>query len=153
VTRIGAADITAEQCYSSAIDSIVGSLDLYETFDLYAWWEEHKLLSNVRRLDKFIEEILLTSTSEGFQLDDDTIKLWGLDGDELKIFIGHRQYVNNVSFSPDGKSIVSASADQTVKLWNLDGREFLTLSGHTYPVSSAAFSSDGKSKKLPLPIF
>ncbi len=64
LTRIGAADITAEQWYSSVIDSIVGSLDLYETFDLYTWWEEHRLLSNVRRLDKFIEEILLTSTSQ-----------------------------------------------------------------------------------------
>ncbi len=64
LTRIGAADITAEQWYSSVIDSIVGSLDLYETFDLYTWWEEHRLLSNVRRLDKFIEEILLTFTSQ-----------------------------------------------------------------------------------------
>jgi hypothetical protein len=34
-------------------------LDLYETFDLYSWWEQHQLLSYVRRFDKFIEEVLL----------------------------------------------------------------------------------------------
>ncbi|MBD2072814.1 CHAT domain-containing protein [Phormidium sp. FACHB-592] len=61
LTRIGTADMTPEQWYSSVIDSIVSSLDLYETFDLYTWWEEHRLLSFVRRLDKFLEEILLVA--------------------------------------------------------------------------------------------
>jgi WD40 repeat protein len=64
LTRIGTADITPEQWYSSVIDSIVSSLDLYETFDLYTWWEEHQLLSFVRRFDKFIEEVLLASISQ-----------------------------------------------------------------------------------------
>ena len=59
LTRIGTSDMTPEQWYSSVIDSIVSSVDLYETFDLYAWWEEHRLLSFVRRFDKFIDEVLL----------------------------------------------------------------------------------------------
>jgi len=59
LTRIGTSDMTPEQWYSSVIDSIVSSLDLYETFDFYAWWEEHGLLSFVRRFDKFLEEVLL----------------------------------------------------------------------------------------------
>jgi pSer/pThr/pTyr-binding forkhead associated (FHA) protein len=59
LTRIGTADMTPEQWYSSVIDSIVSSLDLYETFDFYSWWEEHRLLSFVRRFDKFLEEVLL----------------------------------------------------------------------------------------------
>jgi hypothetical protein len=37
LTRIGTSDMTPEQWYSSVIDSIVSSLDLYETFDLYTW--------------------------------------------------------------------------------------------------------------------
>lgn len=61
LTRIGTADMNPEQWYSSVIDSIVSSLDLYETFDLYTWWETHHLLSFVRRFDKFIEEVLLAS--------------------------------------------------------------------------------------------
>ncbi len=61
LTRIGTSDMQPEQWYSSVIDSIVSSLDLYETFDLYSWWEEHRLLSYVRRFDKFIGEVLLTA--------------------------------------------------------------------------------------------
>jgi hypothetical protein len=61
LTRIGTSDMEPEQWYSSVIDSIVSSLDLYETFDLYAWWEEHRLLSYVRRFDKFIDEVLLAA--------------------------------------------------------------------------------------------
>ncbi|MBN8564336.1 MAG: AAA-like domain-containing protein [Leptolyngbya sp. UWPOB_LEPTO1] len=59
LTRIGTSDMEPEQWYSSVIDSIVSSLELYESFDLYNWWEEHRLLSYVRRFDKFIEEVLL----------------------------------------------------------------------------------------------
>ncbi|PSB27424.1 AAA-like domain-containing protein [Stenomitos frigidus] len=61
LTRIGTSDMTPEQWYSSVIDSIVSSLELYETFDLYTWWEEHQLLSFVRRFDKFLEEVLLAT--------------------------------------------------------------------------------------------
>jgi AAA-like domain len=64
LTRIGTADMTPEQWYSSVIDSIVSSLELYETFDLYDWWERHHLLSYVRRFDKFIDEILLPSIAQ-----------------------------------------------------------------------------------------
>ena len=59
LTRIGTSDMQAEEWYVSVIDSIVSSLELYETFDLYTWWEEHHLLSYVRRFDKFIDEVLL----------------------------------------------------------------------------------------------
>jgi len=61
LTRIGVTDMEPEQWYSSVIDSIVSSLDLYETFDLHSWWEEHRLLSFVRRFDKFIDEVLLAT--------------------------------------------------------------------------------------------
>ena len=61
LTRIGVTDMEAEQWYSSVIDSIVSSLDLYETFDLHSWWEDHRLLSFVRRFDKFIDEVLLAT--------------------------------------------------------------------------------------------
>ncbi|GAB4203432.1 MAG: hypothetical protein Fur006_57730 [Coleofasciculaceae cyanobacterium] len=61
ITAIGTADITPEQWYAGVIDSIVSSLDLYDTFDLNNWWSECGLLSYVQRLSKFIEEILLAS--------------------------------------------------------------------------------------------
>ncbi len=64
LTRIGTSDMQPEEWYCSIIDSIVSSLELYETFDLYTWWEEHRLLSFVRRFDKFIDEILLPTISQ-----------------------------------------------------------------------------------------
>ncbi|WP_339384592.1 AAA-like domain-containing protein, partial [Oscillatoria sp. FACHB-1407] len=64
LTRIGTADMEPEQWYSSVIDSIVSSLELYDTFDLYSWWEEHRLLTFVRRFDKFIDEVLLPAISQ-----------------------------------------------------------------------------------------
>jgi WD40 repeat protein len=52
--------------------------------------------------------------------DDNTVKLWNLNGQELQTFKGHSSTVISVVFSPDGKTITSGSSDSTVKLWNLD---------------------------------
>ncbi len=51
----------------------------------------------------------------------------------------------SAAYSPDGKSIVTASADQTGRIWDAaTGQELLQLTGHSGPVLSAAYSPDGK---------
>ncbi|GAX44124.1 WD-repeat containing protein [Tolypothrix sp. NIES-4075] len=55
----------------------------------------------------------------------------------------HNSEVNNVAFSPDGKTIATASNDNTAKLWNLQGDVIATLK-HNDWVSDVAFSPDGK---------
>ena len=57
---------------------------------------------------------------------------------------GHTAGVIRVRFSPDGKTIASASRDKTVKLWNHDGQLLKTLKGHTGEIWGVAFSPDGK---------
>ncbi|BAY27570.1 WD-40 repeat-containing protein [Calothrix sp. NIES-2100] len=49
-----------------------------------------------------------------------------------------------MSFSPDGKTIASASFDRTVKLWDISGKLLKTLNGHSGSVNSVSFSPDGK---------
>jgi hypothetical protein len=58
---------------------------------------------------------------------------------------GHKSWVTSVSFSPDGKRILTGSNDHTAKVWDADkGTELLTLDRHTGEVSSVSFSPDGK---------
>jgi WD40 repeat protein len=58
---------------------------------------------------------------------------------------GHNDVIHDVVFTPDGRLIVSASADRTIKLWEvLTGRIVRTLVGHTLPVKSIAVSPDGR---------
>jgi len=77
---------------------------------------------------------------------DYTIKLWETTtGHEIKTFLGHSGCVNSISFSADGKLIVSGSSDGTVKLWNVNsGREIRTFSGHKGAVISVSFNHNGK---------
>jgi hypothetical protein len=57
---------------------------------------------------------------------------------------GHTERVNNANFSPDGKTIVTASWDSTAKVWDTSGKLLATLTGHTERVYNANFSPDGK---------
>jgi len=64
-------------------------------------------------------QILLSS------LYDKTIKLYDANtGMELGAFSGHTSYVYSITFSPDGKQILSGSGDGTVRLWDVSsGKE------------------------------
>ncbi|MBV8885687.1 MAG: WD40 repeat domain-containing protein, partial [Chroococcidiopsidaceae cyanobacterium CP_BM_RX_35] len=55
---------------------------------------------------------------------------------------GHLAPVVGVSFSPDGKTIASGSADKTIKLWSISGKLLKTLPD-TDQVWGVEFSPDG----------
>ncbi|MCF7859126.1 MAG: DUF4062 domain-containing protein [Candidatus Cloacimonetes bacterium] len=73
------------------------------------------------------------------------LKLWDLDRMvELNTFKGHKDIIEAVSISPDGKQALSGSWDKTCILWDLDqGVQLKTLKGHRSVISSICISSDG----------
>ena len=79
------------------------------------------------------------------------VKLWDLHNPARPALIrkltGHTDAVTALTFSPDGQSLATASADRTARMWNL-GRPGQspqqTLTGHTEAVTTVTFSRDGK---------
>ncbi|WP_413163680.1 AAA family ATPase [Capilliphycus salinus ALCB114379] len=100
---------------------------------------------------KFSPDGQIIASSGSF---DPTVKLWKPDGTRLKTLRGHCQSVQQteecigvyeVSFSPNGSILASASGDRTVKLWNVQtGKEIGTLKGHNSDVLGVSFSPDGQ---------
>ena len=85
------------------------------------------------------------------------VKIWDPEGGrELKSLRGHTQHVLGLGFSPDGRSIASASGawrthdaferrSGEIKIWDVgSGVEVRNLSGHDGPVTDVAFSPDGR---------
>ena len=85
------------------------------------------------------------------------VKLWEMaTGRELRSFKGHKDNVNSISFSPDGRSVLSASCsrldgsensncvESLLKLWDVaTGQELRTIAIHC-GLNAAVFSPDGK---------
>jgi WD40 repeat protein/DNA replication protein DnaC len=78
------------------------------------------------------------------------IKLWKQDGTFITTLAGHRDTVNDVSFSRNGQTIVSASGDNTVRVWKRQPttgkfeKSFKTLREHNAAVNSVSVSPDSQ---------
>lgn len=75
---------------------------------------------------------------------DGTVKLWNLEGQELRSFPGDNNWVTNITFGFNDQLLVAGSKDGKVRLWNLQGKLLDTLEGHRSKITHLGFSSDGK---------
>jgi Tol biopolymer transport system component len=58
---------------------------------------------------------------------------------------GHRDWVQAVAFSPDGRWLASGSSDRSIRVWDVaNGTVLGTLRGHEGGINAIAYSSDGK---------
>lgn len=78
--------------------------------------------------------------------DDMTIRIWDV---ETSIFIPTRlfNYFSNITYSPDGKHILSVSGyyKKIIKIWDLGTKKLIhTLDEHTDKIMSAVYSPHGK---------
>ena len=75
------------------------------------------------------------------------IRIWGLsDNHAIADLHGHTDTINDMCFSPDGRLLLSGSADTTAKVWNpKSGKVLCDFRGHTDDVCAVAFSPDSTS--------
>src|SRR5262249_13071828 len=73
------------------------------------------------------------------------VALWDLAaGQPARRLRGHDDDVRTLTFSPDGRRLVSGGFDRRIKLWEpTSGEEILTLMGQNDCINGVAFSPDG----------
>jgi uncharacterized protein with WD repeat len=75
---------------------------------------------------------------------DRKIKLWTAEGKEEATLEGHKDWVSDITFSPDGATLASASHDRTARLWDvMEKKESASLGPHGSTCWCVAFSPDG----------
>jgi WD40 repeat protein/serine/threonine protein kinase len=73
------------------------------------------------------------------------LRLWDAkDGTPLAILSGHEARISSARFRPDGKRILTASADQTARFWDAGTGELAETSRFGVEITDAAFSPDGR---------
>jgi len=72
--------------------------------------------------------------------------LWDVKtGKESRRFAGHSDGVVSVTYSADGRYLLSGGEDKTVRLWDASsGQELHCFNGHAAGVTSVNLSADGQ---------
>lgn len=79
-----------------------------------------------------------------FQFDAKVI-IWDAEtGKQVALLDKHKNTVNSITFSPDGRNLVTASDDGAAIIWDAASGKQLALLQHSDVVNSAEYSPDGK---------
>lgn len=79
--------------------------------------------------------------------EDGTVRIWNIDGQEIKKLGEKNQVFRDVDFSPNGKIIAAIDKQNNIKIWDRNGQELITLKGENQKeafISSVSFSPDSQ---------
>jgi|SRR5262245_6654879 len=66
------------------------------------------------------------------------------NGMERQVLLGHTALIGQITFSPDGRALISGSADNTARLWDIETGRQLLLINMKERGAAVAISPDGK---------
>lgn len=103
--------------------SLIYSLEVPEHTQAADFSPDNKLLLTGGRAKTALGEFLQNIFGDAEYNKGISMRLWDVQtGQLLQTFSNHSNDVNDVSFSPDGKWIVSAGSDRTIELWQLSNQ-------------------------------
>lgn len=112
------------------------------TGELLRTWAAHSTVSTA---------IALHPTNQSFAVggEDGIIQCWADQTTQSdrssRLLTGHQGAITSLTFTPDGRYLISGSRDRTVRIWNSGTWELLAiLTGHTQAVTSVASSQNGQ---------
>jgi eukaryotic-like serine/threonine-protein kinase len=126
-----------------AIDGSGGLLRVLDLKNSKELWQARLTTTDITALALSDDGRILASANG---LTDPEIRLWeAATGKELGSLQGHKTWVGQLVFTPDGASLVSASSDQTVRFWDVAWlRPGRILQGHTGEVWRLALLPEKK---------
>jgi WD40 repeat protein len=97
----------------------------------------------MKRISQLLAIVLLVCSfvqAQNKPANEEGLQSWTL----RRTFTGHTESVHSVAFSPDGKTVASASWDRTIILWDADTGEKKLVLKHGYNPHRVIFSPDGQ---------
>ncbi len=129
--------------YDADSDRLVRELKGHnDTIRSIAWSPDgHQLASGSSRL-----VLLGTDTSSELQNDVAELYVWDCKNGKMQLSLeGHKDSINSIKWSPDGRVLASGSSDGIINIWNPQtGKHLMSLKGHTDSILSLSFSADGR---------